>query len=597
MTLLEYYQTKKEDASRKIAVLSRRMERLSALRLIAFLGTFIFYWMFRHSLVPAILLPFASFGSFLYLVRIHIQTSRDWQRNQVLAVICEREIQAARHEFGDFHDGNEFTDPSHPYSFDLDIFGKGSLFQMMNRTTTSGGTEMLAKWMKAPLLNPVEIIERQQSVNELAQLRDWRTKFLLEGSLLEVSDDEKAMLTGNFPDQYRIKDLKMLRAMMYILPLLSGVALGWLITGGTHLWLLLMLLINLGVLFAYRKIIDRYYTAFGNRTQTTEKYLSLLDSIEQQDFQGTELHRIRDIILKDGKATSAFRSLKKRMAQFEIRQNIIPGMILNSLLIWDLQSVIRLHDWQKAHASKLENWLKTVDHFDAFTSLATFADHNPKYTWPTPIKENIILDATGLGHPMLKPGKRIVNDIRMKGWSEIAIVTGANMAGKSTFLRSVGLNFVLAGVGCPVAAEDMRYYPLDIFTSMRTNDSLLMEESYFLAELKRLAKLMERLRSGEAMLVLLDEMLKGTNSTDKLKGSQYLVRELATTQSVTILATHDVQLTEMEKLYPDRITNYCFEIVHDGDDLIFDYKLRPGIVKTMNASLLMKKMGIIKNNI
>ena len=514
----------------------------------------------------------------------------------VLAVICEREIKAAQHEFGDFKDGNEFTDPNHPYTYDLDIFGKGSLFQMINRTTTSGGKEILAKWMQSPLLKPVEIKERQQSVHELAQLRDWRTNFLLEGSLLEVSDAEKAMLTGNNPDQFRIKNLKMLRAMTFILPGLSGVAMGWLISGGTHLWLLLMLLINWGTIFTYRKIIDHYYTAFGNRTQTTEKYLSLLDSIEKQDFQGAELHRIRDNILKDVKATTAFRTLKKRMAQFEIRQNILPGLILNSLVVWDLQSVIKLHDWHKANSSKLESWLKTVDIYDALISLANFADHNPKYTWPTPVKEKIILEATGLGHPLLKPAKRIVNDFSIKGWSEIAIVTGANMAGKSTFLRSVGLNFVLAGVGCPVAADRMQYYPLDIFTSMRTTDSLLMEESYFLAELKRLAKLMERLRSGEALLVLLDEMLKGTNSTDKLKGSQYLVKELATTQSATILATHDVQLTEMEKLYPDQITNYCFEIVHEGNDLIFDYKLRPGIVKTMNASLLMKKMGIIKNN-
>ncbi len=596
MTLLEYYQAKKEDASNRTAALSRRMERLSVLRLIAFLGTLFFYWTFKHSLVPAILLPTVLFGLFLYLVRVHIQTSRERKRNQVLVVICQREIQAAQHEFGDFQDGNEFTDPSHPYTLDLDIFGKGSLFQMVNRTTTSGGKKILAKWLQTPLLNPDEIKERQKSILELAQLRDWRTKFLLEGSLLEVSDAEKAMLTGNNPDQFRIKNLKMLRAMTYILPPLSGVALGWLISGGTHLWLLLMLLINGGILFTYRKIIDRYYTEFGNRTQTTEKYLSLLDSIEQQYFQGAELHHIRDIILKDGKATDAFRSLKKRMAQFEIRQNILLGMILNSLLIWDVKSIIRLHDWQETYASRLAGWLNTVDVFDALTSLATFADHNPKYTWPTPIKKNTILDANGLGHPMLKPGKSIVNDIRMKGLSEIAIVTGANMAGKSTFLRSVGLNFVLAGVGCPVAAEEMRYYPMDIYTSMRTTDSLLMEESYFLAELKRLAKLMERLRSGEALLVLLDEMLKGTNSTDKLKGSQYLVRELATTQSATILATHDVQLTEMEKLYPDQITNYCFEIVHEGDDLIFDYKLRPGIVKTMNASLLMKKMGIIKSN-
>lgn len=166
--------------------------------------------------------------------------------------------------------------------------------------------------------------------------------------------------------------------MIYILPGLSGVALVWLITGGTHLWLLLMILINLGIIFNYRKIIDRYYLLFGNRTQTTEKYISLLDLIEKQDFHCTELQLLRGNITQDVKATSAFRSLKKRMSQFEIRQNIIPGMILNSLLIWDVKSIIRLHDWQEANASRLKGWLKTIDVFDALTSLATFADHNPK---------------------------------------------------------------------------------------------------------------------------------------------------------------------------------------------------------------------------
>lgn len=597
MTLLEYFSKRREEADKLSNLLARKIERLSALRIIAFLGIFATYWLSRHSTALSIILPTTSLGIFLFLVRLHIQASRDRKRNLVLRLISDREIKAVNHEFAGFPGGDEFIDPNHPFTFDLDIFGNGSLFQMINRTTTSGGKVMLSNWLKTPLLEPDEISERQQSVLELAQLRNWRTQFLLEGSLLDVTEDEKSMLTKSLPDQFQINNSLKLRITIYILSGLTLIALGWLISGGTHLWLLLMLLINWGIIFRYRKIIEGYYLVFGNRTQTTEKYLSLFNTIEKQDFQGAELNRLRNMIIVDVSATDAFRLLKKRMAQFEIRQNILPGMILNSLLIWDILSILRLGEWHHLHASKLKSWLETADIFDAMTSLANYADHNPSDAWPIPKAEGVIFEATGLGHPLLKSEKRVVNDFTMKSWSEVAIVTGANMAGKSTFLRSVGLNFVLAGVGCPVPSKSMVYQPLNIYTSMRTTDSLLMEESYFLAELKRLSRMMEILRSGEALLVLLDEMLKGTNSTDKLKGSQHLVRELTLTRSATILATHDVQLTDMEKQYPGRINNYCFEIVHDGDELIFDYKLRKGIVKTMNASLLMKKMGIIERNI
>jgi len=198
-----------------------------------------------------------------------------------------------------------------------------------------------------------------------------------------------------------------------------------------------------------------------------------------------------------------------------------------------------------------------------------------------------------LGHPLLHPEKRVCNDMKLDHWSQVLIVTGANMAGKSTFLRTVGVNLVLAKTGAPVCATSMKVTPVDLYTNMRTTDSLLKDESYFFAELRRIKTVLDKLKDGERFFIILDEMLKGTNSVDKLNGSKELVRKLVHFQAVSLIATHDLKLSEMEKEFPDQVSNKCFEIRIENDELVFDYKLSDGITQTMNATFLMKKMGII----
>jgi DNA mismatch repair ATPase MutS len=261
--------------------------------------------------------------------------------------------------------------------------------------------------------------------------------------------------------------------------------------------------------------------------------------------------------------------------------------------LWDIRCVYRLWLWHKQNHKKLARWLDVISEFDALISLANFANNHPEYIFPEIHEGDFVFRALKMGHPLLRDDKRVCNDLEINGWNKVMIITGANMAGKSTFLRTVGVNLILGRMGAPVCAEKMILTPIALYTNMRTTDSLLKDESYFFAELKRIKGVLERLRMGEQIFVILDEMLKGTNSIDKLNGSKELIRKLVQFNSVSLIATHDLKLSEMDVEFPDQIFNKCFEISINDDEMVFDYKLTDGVTKTMNATFLMKKMGII----
>lgn len=592
-TASQYYNQVKSEAEKNLNKTKRIIRHFYIYRLLAFILIFSSFWIFKQSLLVSAISAFAFLTIFFWLVRKNIELERLKQRLEIRLYLINRELKALSHDYLDFPEGNEFIDPQHPYSYDLDIFGKGSLFQYINRTTTIGGSHFLAQWLTGPEKDIEAILTRQQSVKEISWLREWRLNFLTEGNLIDVSDQEKSALIDTNPEQIHIKNLKFLKAVVIILPFLTLATLLIYIFKGTHIWLTLNLIINFVILYIYRKEINLYYNLFGNKTQLIKKYLNILRIIENQKFESEELNRLQQSVLKPEKSSESIALLIEAMAQFEYRANLVVGILLNAFLIWDLRCILQLKKWHYENSENLKTWTKTTEIFDALISLGIYADHNPDYTFPIPQNRNFSFSAKDLGHPLLKPGKRIDNDFNIEIFPKVTIITGANMAGKSTFLRAIGVNMILACAGVPVCSPEMSFTPVDIYTSIRTTDSLLKEESYFLAELKRIATIMGELRNGVPMMVILDEMLKGTNSEDKLKGSQQLVRQLAQTKAATIIATHDVKLTEIEHELPDFVANFCFEISHQGNDIIFDYKLRPGVTKTMNATLLMKKLGII----
>jgi hypothetical protein len=589
----QYYNQVKSEAENILTKTKRIIKHFYIYRLLAFLLIFTGFWIFKQNLLLSAISAIVFLALFLWLIRINLELERKKRRLEIRLHLINREIKALQHDYLDFPEGNEFIDPQHPYSYDLDIFGKGSLFQYINRSTTDGGSRILSQWLTRPEKDIEAILQRQQSVKEISQLRDWRINFLTEGNLIDVSGQEKSALLDTNPAHIHIKNQKFVKAVVIVIPLLTLATLLIFIIKGIHIWLTINLIINFGVLYIYRKETERFYTLFGNKTQLINKYLNILRTIENQKFESKELNRFQQSVLKPEKSSETIAVLMKAMARFEYRANLVVGILLNALLMWDLRCILKLRKWHTENSQKLKIWAETTEIFDAIISLGIYADHNPDYTFPVPHHENFILAAKDLGHPLLKPEKRIDNDFNTESFPKVFVITGANMAGKSTFLRTIGVNMVLACAGVPVCSTGMVFTPVDIYTSIRTTDSLLKEESYFLAELKRIASIMVELRNGVPMLIILDEMLKGTNSEDKLKGSQQLVRQFTKTNAATIIATHDVKLTEIEQEFPQFVSNYCFEITHEGDEMIFEYKLQPGVTRTMNASLLMKKLGII----
>jgi len=381
--------------------------------------------------------------------------------------------------------------------------------------------------------------------------------------------------------------------MIRLVPIFTLISAIPSIVGFSNLFITLAILLQWFLMYFFWKRISEYLGYFGRKSELLSKYMKLLQLVEEQDFQADYLVNLQKKIKFPESASKVFKQLKSLVKELEYRQNILVGFFLNSVFLWDIRCVYKLWNWHRQNHEKIADWLDVVAEIDALISLANYSNNKPGFCYPKIHEGAFIFEAKKLGHPLLKEDKRVSNNFEINGWSKVIVVTGANMAGKSTFLRTVGVNLILGRLGAPVCAERLTLTPIDIYTNMRTTDSLLKDESYFYAELKRLKGVLERLQNGERIFVILDEMLKGTNSIDKLNGSKQLIRKLVEFKSVSLIATHDLKLSEMENEFPQRVFNKCFEIKIENDELVFDYLLSDGVTKTMNATFLMKKMGII----
>jgi DNA mismatch repair ATPase MutS len=319
----------------------------------------------------------------------------------------------------------------------------------------------------------------------------------------------------------------------------------------------------------------------------------LVSSFEKEEFKSDVMSAIKQKLCA-GQSSVAYKikELNNIISAFDSRLNLFVGLILNGFLLWDFHCLMKLEKWRRSAASGLPVWLNLLGKADGLNSLANYSFNNPDISFPEVVRNGPVLEAFRMSHPLLKKETRVSNDFSIRQRGQVFIITGANMAGKSTFLRTVAVNMVLGMTGAPVCAEKMKLTPLKLFTSMRTVDSLSHNESYFYAELKRLKALKERLEKGEDIFFILDEILKGTNSTDKSLGSKQFLRRIIDLGGTGLIATHDISLGEMEVEYPGNVVNKCFEIEIDGENISFDYLLRDGITRRMNAAALMKQMGI-----
>ena len=590
---MEIYKAKKIRFSTALTAINKKYNSISILRLLTIVFFFVsIYYYIKNSEIIFIAAAIFLFGLFVILMRIHSKLVFEKQVNQALFDINENEISYLERNKIPFENGQEFNDFHHPYAYDLDIFGEHSLFQNLNRTATFIGKKTFANQLLTLLPND-EITRNHQAVKELSEKLDWRQEFLAFAKVgKDTQSNFETLLKWSTFNSAPLSKTSVF--ISYFSPLLFlGVLIVYLVTSNTFFASLLsyLFVINLMILGRFMKRIQAEVANSTNIDKTIHQYSLLLQKIENESFQSQKLIDLQQkLMFKKENASVHLKQLAGLFSNMDSISNFVTAIIFNGTFLFNLHVLKSLIQWKNDHAEALENWLEVIGEFEMLNSLANFSYNNPEFVYPT-LNTNFEIDFTDLSHPLLNEKTRIGNDVRFHPES-FMILTGSNMSGKSTFLRSLGINMVLSGMGSPVCASQANVHPLPVLVSMRLSDSLSDSESYFFAEIKRLKQIMDELENRPAF-VLLDEILRGTNSDDKRNGTIEVVKKVIGKKAVGAIATHDIEVCLTTNEYPNILTNKCFEVEIINNELHFDYKLRDGICKNRSATFLMKKMGVI----
>ncbi|CAM3975606.1 MutS-related protein [Flavobacterium sinopsychrotolerans] len=590
---MEIYKAKKIHFSTALTAINKKYNSISILRLFTIVLFLVsIYYYIKNSEVILIATAIFLFGLFVVLMRIHSKLVFEKQVNQALFDINENEISYLERNKIPFENGQEFNDFHHPYAYDLDIFGEHSLFQNLNRTATFIGKKIFANQLLTLLPND-EITRNHQAVKELSEKLDWRQEFL---AFAKVSNDNQSnyetLLKWSTFNSTPLSKISIF--ISYFSPLLFlGVLIVYLVTSNTFFASVLsyLFVINLMILGRFMKRIQAEVANSTNIDKTIHQYSLLLQKIENESFQSQKLIDLQQkLMFKKENASVHLKQLAGLFSNMDSISNFVTAIVFNGTFLFNLHVLKSLIQWKEDHTEALENWLEVIGEFEMLNSLANFSYNNPEFVYPT-LNTNFEIDFTDLSHPLLNEKTRIGNNVRFHPES-FMILTGSNMSGKSTFLRSLGINMVLSGMGSPVCASQANVHPLTVLVSMRLSDSLSDSESYFFAEIKRLKQIMDELENRPAF-VLLDEILRGTNSDDKRNGTIEVVKKVIGKKAVGAIATHDIEVCLTTNDYPNVLTNKCFEVEIISNELHFDYKLHDGICKNRSATFLMKKMGVI----
>ncbi len=589
-----YFEKQRKKFTESLHEVNKKIRIISLIRIIVFLSTVIGIY-FAVAYEQKILALFFSLGFvlFIYLVRVHagLESKKEW--NQALVNINHEELKLLNGKTEGMDTGEEFLLSSHSYNEDLDIFGNRSLFQLINRTATVTGRTALATRLNKLITN-IDILEaRQNAIFELRDKPGWRQEFQAIGKLFNEKKEDLAGLLA----WTNISDIKFntlfYRIMLVINPLLGFGILALIefdvLTISAFLFFLLLPLVLVGTKLA---VLNNIHSQVSKKSGLLLKYAKLFTLITNEGYNSELLNGIKGKISGEVSAYKAVASLAKITKSMDYRLNMLVGIFLNVFFLWDIKQAIKVEKWKQHYANQLEEWFNELYAMDELQSFAGFAFNFPNSTFPKFSTKDFEINATNVTHPFISKNKCIGNEIIVVGWKQFQIITGANMAGKSTYLRTVGVNMVLSMTGSPVLADNFIIVPVNIFTGIKTSDSLQDGESYFFAELKRLKELIDKLENGEKLFVILDEVLRGTNSADKQKGSMALITQLISLSSSGMIATHDLALGKLADEFPQKVINKRFEVEIANNELVFDYKLKEGISQNLNATFLMKKMGI-----
>lgn len=615
-TIEQIYKKRHNHFSEQLLLLKQKSRFTAYWRGVIFLaGVAAAVFVFRYGYGYTIATGIAALIPFLFFVKRSVQLRHRISFTEQMVKNNENELKALAGNFSVFEAGEPFVNYEHAYSYDLDIFGKNSLFQCLNRTSTIMGTNRLAQQLQSPERQKTSIESMQQAVAELRPETEWRQTFQATGNLLKnrqnkavdwfssskkkanrIPETEKEEIARWLQQEPLFLNNRFLQWLRIVSPvvavlLLLGTIAGWV----PVMTFILYGLFQLGIVGFHTKKINQLHNLVNRKQPILNNYAKLLKLIEDKEFKSDYLHQWQSSLRTDERtACTNLKDLGKIINFLDNRLNLLFTVLFNGLLLWDLQFIFRLEKWQQRFKDQLLNWFDVIGKFDAVSSWANFAHNHPQFTFPEIADDEFVFDMQEGGHPLIDSDKRIDNSFSLHGTGRIAIITGANMAGKSTFLRTIGVNMLLGLCGSVVCAQKLVFSPISIFTSVRTNDSLHKNESYFFAELKRLKAIIETLENGQPQFVIIDEMLRGTNSKDKHHGSEALIKKLIRLKSNGLVATHDIALGKLQSEYPDNIKNCRFEVEIKENQLHFDYKLKEGISQNLNATFLMRQMRIIE---
>jgi hypothetical protein len=585
---LEFYTEQKLVFEKELADLKQQLAISSTLRIVVFIGIIYGNYFFFRNIEMMVLISIIGIALFLFLILRHTKLQYKSNFNAALLEINNTEINVLNGDYLSLDQGNEFTDHLHFYSYDIDLFGKGSFFQYCNRTATSEGKRKVANYLTEN--NILDIKEKQDGIIELSKKTKWRQQFSALASLVKVEYPVENLM--DWLRNYKLvfpKYLAILPTVFSVISLVLIVLTSFQIIPSKIL--LFWFFIGLGIVGSFNKKVNVLYKYASNTKETFKQYHKLLNEIETASFFSEILkEKQQEIQTETEKASKIVAKFSKLLNALDQRNNLIVGPLVNGFLLWDLQQSYKIEKWINSYHEKVDAWFKVITFFDAQNSLANFVFNHPTFVFPEINSNKKGIESKNLGHVLINDTSRISNDFKIEN-HQFFVITGANMAGKSTFLRTVSMAIVMANVGLPVCADKFKYAPIKLITSMRSLDSLIDNESYFFSELKRLKFIVDEIEKEDYFIVL-DEILKGTNSTDKAIGSKKFVQKLVKSKSTGIIATHDLSLCEIENELPE-VKNYYFDAEVINDELNFDYKLKRGICKNMNASFLLAKMKIV----
>jgi hypothetical protein len=544
-------------------------------------------------------------AAFVALLIYHDRTLRDLECRRRAVLFFENALARLDGKWaGRGESGDRYVDPAHPYAQDLDLFGKGGLFELLSTARTHIGEDTLARWLLTPA-SPDVVRERNAAIEELRPRVDLREDLAVLGEDARTGVEPAALADwGEAPGllpagaRFRLRLFTALGVVTLAAILASG--LDW--TGivdlppaaaiaGRYL-LILGLLANGFYMRRIGKAVDAIVAAVDKASHQLALLSAVLARLEREHFQSPLLARLRARLDTQGQASSKRLGRLGHLAErLDSRDNLFVRM-LEMFILWTPRHAAAVEEWRRESGAAVRGWLETVGEIEALSSLASHAYEHPADTFAEFVDEGALLEAHGIAHPLISEDRVVRNDLLIGGALRVLVVSGSNMSGKSTMLRTLGTNVILAQAGAPVRAVRLRLSPLNVGASIRLNDSLQGGISRFYAEILRLRQILDLNNAGKPVLFLIDEFLNGTNSHDRRIGAQALVRGLVERGAIGLVTTHDLALAEIADGLGERAANVHFEDTIDNGRIHFDYVIRPGVVRKSNAIELMRSVGL-----